>query len=49
LLGLAEGTTIRALTRTPLPHSLGQFYAGMTAYLGFTPDQDEYIVMGLAA
>lgn len=49
LLGLAEGQTIRVLTRTALPHSLGQFYAAMTAYLGFTPDQDEYIVMGLAA
>ena len=35
--------------RTPLPHSLGQFYAAMTAFLGFRPDHDEYIVMGLAA
>lgn len=49
LLGLADGQGIRVLSRTPLPHSLGQFYAAMTAYLGFTPDQDEYIVMGLAA
>lgn len=49
LLGLAEGDRIEVLQRTPLPHSLGQFYAAMTAYLGFTPDQDEYIVMGLAA
>lgn len=49
LLGLADQHTIRVLKRTPLPHSLGQFYAAMTAYLGFTPDQDEYIVMGLAA
>jgi carbamoyltransferase len=49
LLGSADGSTIRVLKRTPLPHSLGQFYAAMTAYLGFTPDQDEYIVMGLAA
>ena len=49
LLGLADHRTIHVLKRTPLPHSLGQFYAAMTAYLGFTPDQDEYIVMGLAA
>ena len=49
LLGVADGRSIRVLTRTPLPHSLGQYYAAMTAYLGFTPDQDEYIVMGLAA
>ncbi len=49
LLGLADQATIHVLKRAPLPHSLGQFYAAMTAYLGFTPDQDEYIVMGLAA
>jgi carbamoyltransferase len=48
-LAVGEGQRIRVLQRTPLPHSLGQFYAAMTAYLGFTPDQDEYIVMGLAA
>jgi carbamoyltransferase len=49
MLGLGEGHQITALKRTNLPHSLGQFYAAITAYLGFTPDQDEYIVMGLAA
>jgi carbamoyltransferase len=49
LLGWGEKQTIEVLRRTPLPHSLGQFYAAMTAYLGFIPDQDEYIVMGLAA
>ncbi|MDE3034752.1 MAG: carbamoyltransferase [Nitrospirota bacterium] len=49
MLGLGEGQQIAVLKRTDLPHSLGQFYAALTAYLGFTPDQDEYIVMGLAA
>jgi len=49
MLAVGEGRQIRVLQRTPLPHSLGQFYAATTAYLGFTPDQDEYIVMGLAA
>jgi carbamoyltransferase len=49
LMGFANERTIAVLKRTPLPHSLGQFYAAMTAFLGFTPDQDEYIVMGLAA
>lgn len=49
LLGMADRQNIQMLKRTPLPHSLGQFYAAMTAYLGFTPDQDEYIVMGLGA
>lgn len=49
LLAVGEGRRIRPLERIPLPHSLGQFYAAVTAFLGFTPDQDEYIVMGLAA
>ena len=31
------------------PHSLGLFYAGLTAYLGFRVNRDEYKVMGLAA
>jgi carbamoyltransferase len=49
MLALGEGNEIKVLRRVPLPHSLGQFYAGFTSYLGFRPDQDEYIVMGLAA
>ena len=49
LMAMGEGTRITVLDRTPLPHSLGQFYAAMTAFLGFRPDHDEYIVMGLAA
>jgi carbamoyltransferase len=49
MLALGEGGAIHVLQRTPLPHSLGQFYAAMTAFLGFRPDWDEYIVMGLAA
>ncbi len=49
MLACADRQGIRVLRRIPLPHSLGQFYAAMTAYLGFKPDHDEYIVMGLAA
>ncbi|MBM4123556.1 MAG: carbamoyltransferase [Nitrospira sp.] len=49
MLGLGEGAQITVLQRTPLPHSLGQFYAAITSFLGFRPDHDEYIVMGLAA
>lgn len=49
LFAIGEGSRIRVLKRIPLPHSLGQFYAAMTAFLGFRPDYDEYIVMGLAA
>jgi carbamoyltransferase len=48
LLGSAEGRNISVIDRIPLPHSLGQFYAAVTSYLGFRPDHDEYIVMGLA-
>lgn len=48
-LAQADRRNVEVRKRVPLPHSLGQFYAAMTAYLGFTPDQDEYIVMGLAA
>ncbi len=48
MLGQADRENIQVLKRIPLPHSLGQFYAAMTAYLGFKPDHDEYIVMGLA-
>jgi carbamoyltransferase len=48
MLGQADRNQIRVLKRIPLPHSLGQFYASITAYLGFKPDYDEYIVMGLA-
>ncbi len=49
MLAAGEGNAIRVLKRIALPHSLGQYYAAITAYLGFRPDQDEYIVMGLAA
>jgi carbamoyltransferase len=49
MLARADREQIRVLTRISLPHSLGQFYAAVTAYLGFRPDHDEYIVMGLAA
>lgn len=49
MLGIADEQEIRVLNRIDLPHSLGQFYAAITSYLGFKPDHDEYIVMGLAA
>ena len=49
MLARADRDGIEVVKRVALPHSLGQFYASMTAYLGFRPDEDEYIVMGLAA
>src|SRR5207247_5879604 len=42
MLAAGEGNAIRVLKRIALPHSLGQYYAAITAYLGFRPDQDEY-------
>jgi len=49
LMAIGEGSDITELRRVRLPNSLGQYYASFTAYLGFKPDCDEYIVMGLAA
>ena len=44
------GTDIRPLTRTKIPHSLGQFYSAVTNFLGFDMFAgDEWKVMGLAA
>ncbi|MCO5143177.1 MAG: hypothetical protein M9962_08825 [Oligoflexia bacterium] len=37
------------LWRALYPHSLGHFYATITQYLGFSPMNDEYKVMGLSS
>jgi len=42
------GNTIRGLVANRIPHSLGLFYSAVTAFLGFTVNEDEYKVMGLA-
>lgn len=39
----------KILYRDLFPHSLGIFYSAATQFLGFTPDSDEYKVMGMAA
>jgi carbamoyltransferase len=49
LYAVGEGTSIRSVKRIYLPHSLGQFYAAMTGFLGFKMQSDEYKVMGLAS
>ena len=46
-IGAADG--IRIVDSTPIPHSLGWFYAAVTQYLGFLPYRDEGKLMGLAA
>jgi carbamoyltransferase len=42
-------TAITALREIRFPHSLGLLYSTFTAYLGFSVNEDEYKVMGLAA
>jgi carbamoyltransferase len=45
-----DGPTDISLQREiRFPHSLGMLYSTFTAYLGFTVNEDEYKVMGLAA
>jgi carbamoyltransferase len=46
---IGEGTNIKKINAIRLPHSLGQFYAAVTAFLGFKIQADEYKVMGLAS
>ena len=48
VFSLGEGTKIQEIKRINLPHSLGQFYASITAFLGFRAQSDEYKVMGMA-
>jgi carbamoyltransferase len=40
---------ITRLGSTRYPHSMGQVYAGITQYLGYRANSDEWKVMGLAA
>ncbi|MBC7793983.1 MAG: carbamoyl transferase, partial [Clostridia bacterium] len=40
---------LKSIMQIDYPHSLGLFYAAVTAYLGFEVNEGEYKVMGLAA
>lgn len=44
----ARGATIETLEEVRYPHSLGLLYSAMTSYLGFSVNDGEYKVMGLA-
>lgn len=44
-----EGTKLTKIKAINLPHSIGQFYSAITAFLGFKVQADEYKVMGLAS
>ncbi|MEM0932469.1 MAG: carbamoyltransferase N-terminal domain-containing protein, partial [Bacteroidota bacterium] len=48
-IGVGEGNHIRILREQHFPHSLGLLYSAFTYFLGFTVNNGEYKVMGLAA
>ena len=47
--GYGRGNDIVLLKEIRFPHSIGLLYSAITAYLGFTVNNSEYKVMGLAA
>ena len=47
--GIANRKDIKILKTIDFPHSMGSFYETVTEYLGYTPDSDEWKVMGMAA
>jgi carbamoyltransferase len=47
--GPGSATKITLLREIRFPHSLGMLYSTFTAYLGFTVNEGEYKVMGLAS
>jgi len=46
--GTGQGSRVTVEREVRFPHSLGLFYSAVTAHLGFTVNNDEYKVMGLA-
>ena len=46
---LGENGRLRLLGATPAGHSLGNLYSRVTHYMGMTPHEHEYKLMGLAA
>lgn len=47
--GSGTASSIKPLASVPFPHSLGYLYAAITRHLGFSVNNDEYKVMGLAS
>ncbi len=47
-LGHGKGTTIKCLSQSFFPHSLGSFYEAVTQFCGFRTSYDEGKTMGLA-
>lgn len=48
-LWLGRGDDLRCIARALYPNSIGLFYTAMTQRCGFKPNEEEYIMMGLAA
>jgi carbamoyltransferase len=48
-VGLGEGRNVRLDKEIRFPHSLGLLYSTFTTFLGFSANDAEYKVMGLAA
>ena len=46
---IKSSTEINNVWSSPFPHSIGLFYSAITDYLGFSINEGEYKVMGLAA
>lgn len=45
----AEGNSMRKVRSTQYPNSLGLLYSAMTQRIGLKPNEEEYILMGMAA
>lgn len=48
-IGIGENNKIKILKQIEFPDSIGLLYTALTVFLGFTPFEGEYKVMGLAA
>jgi len=44
-----QGNSLKKLWSLSYPHSIGLFYSAMTQRVGLTPNEEEYILMGMSA
>jgi len=47
-IGVGRGSELTLLKETHFPHSLGLLYSAFTYFTGFTVNEGEYKIMGLA-
>jgi carbamoyltransferase len=47
--GRADADGLKTLKKVDFPHSIGSIYATLTQFLGFSPNADEWKLMGAAA